>query len=92
MQQSDNQPAIRRRAAERWLEAALFSSRWLMAPFYVGLVLALVALLAVFAEELVTEVSHFGQLNPERAILMALSLIDLPPLCPGNTYRPMRGI
>src|SRR3954452_20154058 len=77
MQQSDNQPAAKRHTAERWLEAALFSSRWLMAPFYVGLVLALVALLAVFAEELVTEVSHIGQMNPERAILMALSLIDL---------------
>jgi uncharacterized protein (TIGR00645 family) len=76
MESSDNPPP-RRHTAERWLEAALFSSRWLMAPFYVGLVLALVALLAVFAEELVTEVSHFGQLNPERAILMALSLIDL---------------
>src|SRR5215208_6051534 len=76
MESSDNPPP-RRHTAERWLEAALFSSRWLMAPFYVGLVLALVALLVVFAEELVTEVSHIGQMNPERAILMALSLIDL---------------
>jgi uncharacterized membrane protein YqhA len=32
-------------AAERWLEALLFSSRWLMAPFYVGLVVALTGLL-----------------------------------------------
>jgi uncharacterized protein (TIGR00645 family) len=77
MEGNDNQPAVRRHAAERWLEAALFSSRWLMAPFYVGLVLALVALLVVFVGELVSEVSRIGQLNPERAILMALSLIDL---------------
>jgi uncharacterized membrane protein YqhA len=28
-------------AAERWLEALLFASRWLMAPFYLGLVVAL---------------------------------------------------
>jgi len=48
-----------------------------MAPFYVGLVLALVALLIVFAQELVVEVSRISELNPERAILMALSLIDL---------------
>ena len=34
--------------AERWLEALLFSSRWLTAPFYVGLVVALAALLVVF--------------------------------------------
>jgi len=77
MQQSDNQPAVKRHTAERWLEAALFSSRWLMAPFYVGLVFALIALLTVFVGELVAEVSHFGELNPERAILLALSLIDL---------------
>ena len=76
MQGNDNRP-ITRHAAERWLEAALFSSRWLMAPFYVGLVLALVALLVVFVQELVVEVARIGELNPERAILMALSLIDL---------------
>ena len=29
---------------ERWLEAGLFASRWLMAPFYVGLVVALIEL------------------------------------------------
>jgi uncharacterized protein (TIGR00645 family) len=76
MQGSDN-PTQRRNTAERWLEAALFSSRWLMAPFYVGLVLALVALLIVFVQELVAQAAHMGELTPERAILMALSLIDL---------------
>jgi uncharacterized protein (TIGR00645 family) len=52
---SDNrldQPAT----AERWLEATLFASRWLMAPFYLGLVLALAILLVVFANELVAEI------------------------------------
>jgi len=66
-----------RRTAERWLESGLFSSRWLMAPFYVGLVMALAALLAVFIGELITEVSGITDLRPEGAILMALSLIDL---------------
>ena len=75
--ESSDSPPPRRHTAERWLEAALFSSRWLMAPFYVGLVLALVALLVVFVGELVHEVSRISELNPERAILMALSLIDL---------------
>ena len=65
------------RTAERWLEAALFSSRWLMAPFYVGLVIALVALLVIFIGELIGEASRIADLTPEAAILMALSLIDL---------------
>src|SRR5204863_9591644 len=77
LMESSDSPSPKRHTAERWLEAALFSSRWLMAPFYVGLVLALVALLVVFVGELVHEVSRISELNPERAILMALSLIDL---------------
>jgi uncharacterized protein (TIGR00645 family) len=64
-------------AAERWLEALLFASRWLMAPFYVGLAVALAALLVVFANELATELSHVLELTPESGILMGLSLIDL---------------
>jgi uncharacterized protein (TIGR00645 family) len=63
--------------AERWLEATLFASRWLMAPFYLGLVVALAALLAVFIGELASEVSHLPELTSESALLMALSRIDL---------------
>jgi uncharacterized protein (TIGR00645 family) len=63
--------------AERALEIWLFRSRWLMAPFYVGLVLALGALLVVFAHEAWSELSHVMSMSPENAILMALSLIDL---------------
>jgi uncharacterized protein (TIGR00645 family) len=64
-------------AAERRLERALFASRWLMAPFYLGLVLALAALLVVFARELVHEITLLPTMNAEGAILMALSLIDM---------------
>lgn len=62
---------------ERWLETGLFRSRWLMAPFYVGLVFALLALLFVFANEAWRELSHIATMGPEEAILMVLSLIDL---------------
>ena len=63
--------------AELWLEAFLFLSRWLMAPFYVGLVVALLALLVVFANEAIHELSHVMTMTPNQAILMVLSLIDL---------------
>lgn len=62
---------------ETWLERGLFASRWLMAPFYVGLVLALAALLIVFFQELFRELPHILSMKPEDAILMALTLIDL---------------
>jgi uncharacterized protein (TIGR00645 family) len=64
-------------APERWLEAFLFNSRWLMAPFYVGLVLALMAMLAVFCMELVHALPHILTMSAEDAILLALALIDL---------------
>jgi uncharacterized protein (TIGR00645 family) len=63
--------------AERILELGLFRSRWLMAPFYVGLVVALGALLVVFVNEAYRELSHLMSMSPEEAILMVLSLIDL---------------
>ena len=64
-------------AGERWLEFGLFNSRWLMAPFYVGLVVALAALLWVFVAELVHELAGIATMDAEDAILMALALIDL---------------
>jgi len=62
---------------ERALERGLFLSRWLMAPFYLGMVVALLALLAVFVEELAHELPGLLKMKPEDAILLALSLIDL---------------
>jgi uncharacterized protein (TIGR00645 family) len=66
---------------ENLLEAGLFASRWLLAPFYAGLSLALLALLGVFGRALIGETLHLTQTAPEKlseaGILMALSLIDL---------------
>ncbi|MDR6626198.1 TIGR00645 family protein [Caulobacter segnis] len=62
---------------EMWLERGLFASRWLMAPFYVGLVVALAALIVVFFQELAHELPRVLSMKPEDAILLALSLIDL---------------
>lgn len=63
--------------AERLIENILFRSRWLLAPFYVGLVLGLLALLVRFGLEL----SHLlaTTLQPENGsiILGVLRLIDL---------------
>ena len=69
-----NKPVI-----ERVLERGLFASRWLMAPMYLGLVLALGALIVIFGQELLHAVPTIlsGHARPEDAILLALSLIDL---------------
>lgn len=62
---------------ELWLESGLYHSRWLMAPFYVGLVIALAALLVVFTNEAIHELSQLFVMTPNKAIMMVLSLIDL---------------
>ncbi len=66
---------------ERVLEQGLFSSRWLMVPFYVGLIAALAALIVVFFQELIHEIPHLWSatdpMSAEGAILLALALIDL---------------
>jgi uncharacterized protein (TIGR00645 family) len=65
---------------EKIIEGVLFQSRWLLAPFYLGLVVSLVLLLAAFVGELVhamplaLDIMH---VDPEKIILAVLGLIDL---------------
>jgi len=69
-----------RNAVEKVLEAILFKSRWLLAPFYVGLVLSLVLLLGAFIAELIhvmPQLLNLTEIDPEQVILAVLSLIDL---------------
>ena len=62
---------------ERGLELLLFASRWLLAPLYLGMIVALGLILVVFFRELYEQLAHVGTLNAEGSILLALSLIDL---------------
>ena len=62
---------------EHTLEKGLFASRWLMAPFYIGLVGALVALLYTFCAELVHFIMHAPDMNANDSILASLALIDI---------------
>jgi uncharacterized protein (TIGR00645 family) len=63
--------------AERLIEAVLFRARWLLAPFYLGLVVALGALLFTFLQEGWHEFSHLASLKPARVVVVVLSLTDL---------------
>ena len=52
---------------ETGFERAMFASRWILAPLYMGMVLALVAILVVFAKELFNEFAHLAALEPAPA-------------------------
>ena len=65
-----------RNMVEKVLEGILFKSRWLLAPFYVGLVLALVLLLGAFLAELMhfmPQLLDLAHIDPEQVILAVLS-------------------
>lgn len=62
---------------ERFIERFIFISRWIMAPFYVGLVIALLVLLYKFAHELFHFVTHATSFDESDTILGILALVDL---------------
>ena len=66
-----------RHVVERGVERLMFGSRWLLAPFYVGLSAALVLLLMKFAQtfwEFAREITHT---DTHDVILNILGLLDL---------------
>lgn len=69
--------ATRKPAFERGVELWIFRSRWLLAPFYLGLIVAMALLVVVFANELLRQTSDLFTMTPSEGILMVLSLIDL---------------
>ncbi|MFG1295411.1 MULTISPECIES: TIGR00645 family protein [Xanthobacter] len=62
---------------ERLIESILFRSRWIMAPFYLGLVVALFVLLFKFGSEVVHFVTHALGASESDTILGILALVDL---------------
>jgi uncharacterized protein (TIGR00645 family) len=62
---------------ESWLERFLFSSRWLLAPLYVGLVISLLMLVVKGMQELGHFIMRIGSAKEGDVILGALTLVDL---------------
>lgn len=62
---------------ENRFERGLFASRWLMAPMYLGLVVALAMMAVIFLRELFTYAPQVLEMSVEEMILATLTLIDL---------------
>ncbi len=62
---------------ERFLERAIFQSRWLIAPFYFGLIGSLFILLYTFVREFFHFLIHVTTATEADVILGVLALIDL---------------
>jgi uncharacterized protein (TIGR00645 family) len=62
---------------ETAVETVIFNSRWLIAPFYLGLIVSLAVLLIKFIAILVEFVLHAWAASEAEIILGVLSLIDV---------------
>ena len=62
---------------ERFLENAMYASRWLLAPVYFGLSLGLIALSIKFFQEIFHILPHILSVGESELILTLLSLVDM---------------
>ena len=62
---------------EERMEQILFASRWLMAPFYLGLVISLALLLFKFIQEIFHFLPTIFEMKETELIIWILTLIDL---------------
>lgn len=63
--------------AEKILERAMYASRWLLAPIYLGLSLTLLALGIKFFQEIIHILPHIFETSETDLVLVILSLIDM---------------
>lgn len=62
---------------ESTFERLMFRSRWLMAPFYVGLVVMLALLLVRFMVDLFETIVHIPGMDDKGIVLASLKMIDM---------------
>jgi uncharacterized protein (TIGR00645 family) len=76
-QPAPDRPKPHLKRVEHGLESVLFNSRWLLAPFYLGLVVSLAVLMLKFMMMLWEFVLHAFGAKESDIILGVLSLIDV---------------
>ena len=62
------------RKFESVMESVLFRSRWLLAPFFFGLIVAIIALLVKFGKELLSLVTGLLGMNGSRPESISYSI------------------
>ena len=62
---------------EHSLEKTIFNSRWILAPFYIGLVIAIILLLSKFTQELWHMITHVLIASEADVIVGILALVDM---------------
>jgi uncharacterized protein (TIGR00645 family) len=77
MSEQEAAPRYQPNRVERGIERLIFNSRWLMAPFYIGLAISLLVLLFKFLRLLWELVVHAPGAKETDIILNVLGLVDV---------------
>jgi uncharacterized protein (TIGR00645 family) len=77
MTEQPDPPRYRANRAEQGIEGLIFNSRWLMAPFYIGLAVSLLVLMLKFLMLLWELILHAPGAKETDIILGVLGLIDV---------------
>ena len=62
---------------EKYMEETIFKSRWLLAPFYLGLVASILLLFVKFVQEFWHLFVHIGSAKESDVIVGILALVDM---------------
>ena len=62
---------------EKYFEKFLFSSRWLLAPFYLGLMFGVFILLIKFFKSLFATLTSIGSMEDSEIVIAILTLVDI---------------
>ncbi|MCG3145958.1 MAG: hypothetical protein HONDAALG_03730 [Gammaproteobacteria bacterium] len=77
MSEYSTTPKIAASALERTFEKILFASRWLLAPLYLGLSLAILAVAVKFFQEIFHLLPHIFVVTEADMVLTVLGLVDM---------------
>ena len=64
------------KTTEQFFESLMFRSRWLLAPFFFGLIIAIMAMLVKFGKQLFTLILAILGIGDHDVIISTLTLID----------------
>lgn len=62
---------------ENVIEAIIYGSRWILTPFYLGLIVTIVILLVKFLHEFLHMLTHFVVSTESEVVLSILTLVDM---------------
>ena len=62
---------------KKFIENLIFGSRWLLIPFYLGLIVVMTIYTFVYVKEIFHLVAEIGDITKENVMLMILELVDI---------------